>query len=127
MVAIYSEAGDQLGRCELHESRQRAPALWAPNFGPISYNFIAYSLIVSDAQPNSSLHVHQPCTGDAHSLDLQRSRRPVGAVQTARTPPTSACFLGANLGAICHNFDAYSLIVSDAQPNSSLHVHHSCT
>ena len=30
MASIYSEAGGQLGRCELHKSRRRAPAFWAP-------------------------------------------------------------------------------------------------
>ena len=119
-------SGRPVGAVRTARKPPTSACLFGANFGAISYNFIAYSLIVSDAQPNGSRHVHHPCTGDAHGLDLQRSGRPVGAVRTAQKPPTSACFLGANFGAISYNFIAYSLIVSDAQPNGSLHVHHPC-
>ena len=94
--------------------------LFGRQFGAITYNFFAYSLHEGDAQPNGNLYGHCLCSGDAHGLDLQRSGRPVGAVRPARKPPTSACFLGANLGDISYNFFAYSLDEGDAQPNGNL-------
>ena len=94
------------------------------SFSAANYNVFGHLLDESIVQSNGNPRGHCLFTGDARGLDSKRGGRPVGAVRTARKPPTSACFLGANFGAISYNFIAYSLIVSDAQPNGSLHVHH---
>ena len=80
MASIYSEAGGQLGRCELHIGLRLPLANLGAILGDISYNFFAYSLDEGDAQPNGTLHGHCLCSRDARGLDLQRSGRPVGPV-----------------------------------------------
>ena len=124
----------RLGRGSMACTATTTPATAAQNrsetgqsLSAANYNVFGHLLDESIVQSGGNPRGHCLFTGDARGLDSKRSGRPVGAVRTARKPPTSACFLGANFGAISYNFIAYSLIVSDAQPNGSRHVHHPCT
>ena len=78
--STYSEANGRLGRCNLHNSLRLPLANLGAILGDISYNFFAYSLAESDAQPNGALHEHCLCSRDARGLNLQRSGRPVGTM-----------------------------------------------